>query len=97
MRTAQRGKPLGQVAGHLRRRRRARGNCGECSCDGEQVLDPVPHFAREHLAGFLGQLALSHVEKDPEHHPPDDTLVIALPRAETQRTSPPCRMRKSIS
>ena len=37
----------------------------------------MAHFARKHFTGFLGQLALTHVEEDPEHDPADDTLVFA--------------------
>ena len=80
VRAAQRRQALSQVAVHLGRcRRRARGDGGEAGCNGEQVLDPVAHLARQQVPRLLGLLARRAVEEGAEHDPPDGTLVGAAP------------------
>lgn len=37
----------------------------------------MAHLAGQHLASFLGQLALAHIEEDAEHVTANDALVLA--------------------
>jgi hypothetical protein len=71
---------LRQLARHVGRAAgRSGGDLREARGDGEQVLDPVAHFAGEQLVTFLGLLAARDVQEDPEHDPGDHADVVAPP------------------